>query len=355
MNLHPDIILLFSGGLDSILAARILEEQGLAVRCLHLISPFFGTPENLPFWYESYGLEVVTRDVSESFVSMLQAGPAHGFGKVLNPCVDCKILFLRTARQYMEEVGAKALATGEVLGQRPMSQRRDALQITVREAGVSDVLLRPLSALHLPPSVVEQQGIVDRSRLLGLWGRGRSEQLRLARAWGISPIPTPGGGCRLAERENARRYWSVLRRLPSPAVEDFYLANLGRQFWHRRDDRYFWLCVGRNQTDNGRLERAAGDEDIVLSLPDLPGPLALARYALHWPEEILLAAARMTLSYAPKAVASGGPVQLCMRGRSAYREMALLPERRADLWSEAPWEEVRSQIRAAASESASGK
>ena len=216
--------MLFSGGLDSILAAKVLEEQGLRVRCLHCHSPFFGEPSAVPRWRRRHALDIDALDVADDFCAMLRERPAHGFGKTLNPCVDCKILLLRRARRYMEEVGACFLATGEVLGQRPMSQRRDVLNVIRREAGVGDILLRPLSARLLEPTPMETSGLVDRERLPAISGRGRHAQLELARHFGLTDIPTPGGGCKLTEKENARRYWPVLAHLPAPDSGDFALA-----------------------------------------------------------------------------------------------------------------------------------
>ena len=158
-----DVVVLFSGGLDSILAAKVLEAQGLRVCCLHCHSPFFGDPGAVERWSNLYGLDIRTLDVSDDFCAMLRARPAHGFGKVMNPCVDCKILLLRHARLYMESIGARLLATGEVMGQRPMSQRRDVLNAIRRDAGVQDILLRPLSALHLAPTPAEEEGFVEGS------------------------------------------------------------------------------------------------------------------------------------------------------------------------------------------------
>ncbi len=288
------MIVLFSGGLDSILAARVLEEQGLRVRCLHCVSPFFGDAAALPRWKRLHGLDIVSLDVSADFAALLRRRPGHGFGKVMNPCVDCKILLLRHARLYMESVGARLLATGEVLGQRPMSQRRDTLHLIPREAEVDGLLLRPLCARLLPPIPAEENGLVDRSRLLGISGRGRGEQLALAARFGLREIPTPGGGCRLTERENARRYWPVLTHCAGDGealARDFALANLGRQFWRHLDGRQYWLAVGRNNADNKRLAAAAGPEDALISLTGLPGPLSLARAGAAWPRALLEEAA----------------------------------------------------------------
>ncbi len=346
---QADAVVLFSGGLDSILAAKLLEEQGLRVRCLHFHSPFFGDPAAVGYWRRTYRLEIDAVDVSEDFCDLLRRRPEHNFGKVLNPCMDCKILLLRHARRHMERLGARIVATGEVLGQRPMSQRRDALNVIRRDAGVEDVLLRPLSALHLPPIPAEEEGFVDRSRLLGISGRGRKEQLALAERFRLARIPTPGGGCRLTEKENARRYWPVLCRLPHPTAADFHLANLGRQFWLERHDRYFWLSMGRNVRDNEALAAALGPEDARIGLAGLPGPMAVARFGASWPADVLADAAALTASYAGKALAAaqrGEPIRgraLAPDGRELWR--GLVEPRRDGVWQEPLWEPAREEIR----------
>lgn len=349
---RPDVVLLFSGGLDSILAAKVLEGQGLKVRCLHCISPFFGDAGAVPRWRRVHGLDIVALDVSEDFAAMLRQRPKHGFGKVMNPCVDCKILLLRHARRHLEQVGARCLASGEVLGQRPMSQRRDTLHLIPREAGVRELLLRPLSARLLPPTPAEESGLVDRERLLGISGRGRTDQLELARTFGLKEIPTPGGGCRLTERENARRYWPVLtHRHADPAstdgelAADFRLADLGRQFWREENGRQYWCCVGRNNGDNKRLAAAARPGDALLSLNGLPGPLGLARDGARWPQTLLAEAAALVASYAPRAVAAGGATSMRLSLSEQTREMRVLPARQTGLWGEPAWEAVREAIR----------
>lgn len=286
-------IALFSGGLDSILAARMIQNQGIAVKCLHFVSPFFGKPQEIPAWEKAYGLSIEPVDISTEFVQMLREEPAHGYGKVMNPCVDCKILMMRKAAEIMRESQASFLVSGEVIGQRPMSQRRDTLYSIMREAEVSGDLLRPLCAQHLPPTKAELSGIVDRSQLGSIFGRGRHDQLLMARQWHIFPIPTPAGGCRLAEAENARRYWPVLTYLPDPNPQDFFLANVGRQFWQLETPQTAWLILGRNEQDNLALAHAVGwesedeqsifapkfsDQAWLLRLAEnVPGPLGLLR------------------------------------------------------------------------------
>lgn len=357
-------VALFSGGLDSILAARLLVEQGLTVQCLHFVTPFFGKPQLIPHWEAIYGLKIEAVDVGADFTRLLRRFPEHGYGKVMNPCVDCKILMMRKARERMSALGAQCIVSGEVLGQRPMSQRRDTLNIIAREAGVSGLLLRPLCARHLPPTNAERAGLVDRSRLGAISGRGRREQLEMAARMGLAEIPTPAGGCRLAEKENARRYWPVLTRLADPAPEDFALANVGRQFW--RDDA--WLIMGRNEADNSTLADfvgqtspagppAFGPDAVMLSLATLPGPLALLRLTAEnaraaWREgarefPALLEAAALLASYAPRA-GSGETAVHCrpVAGGPAW-EVRARPSRETGFVSGgASFEDVKAELRA---------
>ena len=348
MSQHtPHALALFSGGLDSILAARLIQEQGLTVQCLHFVSPFFGKPHLVPHWESVYGLSIETVDVSDDYVQMLRARPEHGFGKVMNPCVDCKILMMRHAGRLMRERGASFLISGEVLGQRPMSQRRDTLNIIRRDGDVRDVLLRPLCAQHLDPIEAERTGLVDRSLLLDFFGRGRRSQLELAARMGITEIPTPGGGCKLAEKENARRYWPVLTRLPNPSAADFELSNIGRQFWSGN----CWLAMGRNQDDNQALEDLCRSGDMLFRMRDFSGPIALARpFSNDWTPEALLDAAALTASYAPHAVRAaenGGPVAVNLYIGDTVTVLETVPSRETSrVWGEPEFTEIRKAIMA---------
>ena len=354
MSMHHahkyDALVLFSGGLDSILACKVLQEQGLSILGLHYMSPFFGKPHLVDYWRSEYGVEVALVDVHRQFLDMLFNAP-HGYGKHLNPCVDCKILMLRHARGLLTEYDAQFLATGEVLGQRPMSQRGDTLNLIRKDAGVREVLLRPLSAGKLDPTEMETSGLVDRSLLPALWGRGRRGQLDLAAHFGITDIPTPAGGCRLAEAEPANRYLPILTYLADPRPTDFDLSHLGRQYWAGP----YWLSIGRNQGDNATLEAAAGPDDLLIRLRDVPGPMAIGRqYApapgvdantapQAWPAHIVADAASFVASYAPKARAeaeAGRPVGMLIRrggeqhGKE-WTELEITPARKTPLgWSE---------------------
>ncbi len=365
-----DALVLFSGGLDSILACKVLQDQGLRVLGLHYVSPFFGKPHLLEHWKETYGIDAVPVDIRRAYLDML-AAPRNGWGKHLNPCVDCKILMLRHAKGLLPVYGAHFLATGEVLGQRPMSQRPDSLNLIRKGSGARDVLLRPLSAGKLPPTKMELSGLVDRSRLPALWGRGRKGQLELAAHFGITDFPAPGGGCRLAESDNAKRYLPILVNLADPAPGDFSLSHLGRQYWSGP----YWLSIGRNQEDNEALEAALQPTDILMRLRDVPGPMAIARqYApgpeapagaspQAWPQSVIADAAAFVASYSPKARAeaeAGRPVgvRLLVGGPEAsggaWRELEVTPLRETPLgWAEptavelAAWKKERR--RAAAS------
>ncbi|WP_027191132.1 adenine nucleotide alpha hydrolase family protein [Fundidesulfovibrio putealis] len=301
-----DALAMFSGGLDSILAARTVAAQGLSVLGLHFISPFFGHPDRIAQWSADYGLDIQAVDVGPEYVNMMLARPEHGVGKVLNPCVDCKILMLRRCRLMLEQYGAKFIITGEVKGQRPMSQRRDALDIISREASVRDVLLRPLSAKNLSPTRMEDIGLVDRERLHNFGGRTRKPQFRLARELGIAKIPQSAGGCKLTEMDSAKRYVFLFQYGKPPTADDFHLANVGRQFWSGPH----WLSMGRNREGNEALERLARPGDTLVIVRDHMSPLGLIRPmpGALWDEAALADAAALVASYAPKAVAAGGEV-----------------------------------------------
>ncbi len=329
---------LFSGGLDSILAAKTILDQGLSVLCLHFTSPFFGKPGKIDHWRAIYGLDIEAVDVAEPYVRMLAAGPAHGLGKALNPCVDCKILMLRRAKELLSAYGASFIVSGEVVGQRPMSQRLDALNIISRDADVRDILLRPLCAKKLPPTAAETSGLVDRERLHAMGGRGRKDQMALAQAFGITEIPTPAGGCLLTELESARRFFPLFERIPDPSPADFALANIGRQYWAGP----LWLAIGRNQSDNARLEGLLHEGDLAFKVRDYPGPLAIARRhaGAPWDAAAIADAAAFLASFNPKAVAIDGPVQVGVAG-FAGSPVIVTPSRHTPLgWKEPTWDEA---------------
>jgi len=334
---------LFSGGLDSILAAKTIIAQGLDVLCLHFVSPFFGKPRQIDHWRDIYGLDIIPVDVSEEYVAMLAAGPAHGLGKILNPCVDCKILMLRRAKELLPEYGATFILSGEVLGQRPMSQRRDALDIISRDSATRGLLLRPLCAKRLLETTAETSGLVDREKLHAISGRARKDQMALAKDYGLTEIPTPAGGCLLTEQASARRFFPLFLQAAAPSPSDFDLANIGRQYWAGNH----WLAIGRNQSDNARLEAVARPDDLVFKVRYLPGPLGVARRlpGAVWDTAAIADAAAFVASFNPKARSTDGDVQVDVTGCETS-PVIVTPSRQTPLgWLEPTWDDVREKKR----------
>ena len=333
-----DALALFSGGLDSILAARLVQEQGIRVLGLHFVSPFFGHPDRIKEWEENYSIPVIPVDISCEFGKMLCQGPRHGIGKVLNPCLDCKILMLNTAKAMLGDFSAGFIVSGEVLGQRPMSQRLDALNIIKRDADVKDILVRALSARHLPPTKPEYTGILDREKLGSISGRGRKMQMELARRFNINPLPTPAGGCLLTEKESAKRYLPLIRYKKEPEPEDFHLANTGRQLWNNK----YWLCVGRDKRDNARLEALAKNQDYLFNLAYYPGPLGLGRPLndKDWPVETIAGACEILSRFSPKARKSSRQVDIIVKHKDSEKEILVWPGQieHSSMWQEPAWD-----------------
>ncbi|OQX06484.1 MAG: hypothetical protein BWK76_26175 [Desulfobulbaceae bacterium A2] len=275
---------LYSGGLDSILACRLLQEQGIHIRALQFVTPF--SQGNLleakaataycARAASAWGIELALCDLSPETTALLRH-PSHGFGRNFNPCIDCKILMMRRAREEMARFGASFLVSGEVVGQRPMSQRRDTLRVIARESGCDDILLRPLSAQLLPPTRPEREGLVERDRLLGLSGRGRAAQMALARHYGLVDFPEPAGGCLLTDPILGARiaglYQGPFWFAPSEIQpRDLRLLLLGRQF---RLEGGAWCILGRDEGENERLLSLRRQGDWILWMEERSGPLVL--------------------------------------------------------------------------------
>jgi hypothetical protein len=265
--------------------------QGVAVHAVKFVTPFFGyellarEQEYARTVRENYGIEVILRDVSESYFAMLR-NPAHGYGKNFNPCVDCKILLFREAKRLMPEFSASFLITGEVIGQRPMSQRRDTLRVIERDSGCADILLRPLCAKNLEPTLAEREGLVNRELLLDFNGRGRQPQIQLARRFGISSYPSPAGGCVLAEPGQAKRIAWYYRRYPAVRLNDIRILLFGRHFHLPHGG---WLALGRDEAENARLEALHAPGDFLVHMPERPGPLGVLHGATQ-PDDFAAAA-----------------------------------------------------------------
>ena len=287
---------LFSGGLDSMLAARLVMEQGVEVLALHFITPFFGykskgrEDDAARDFKDRFGVDVRIIDISDEYIRMVRA-PRYGYGSNFNPCLDCKIFMMKKAKGMMDELGYDFIVSGEVLGQRPMSQRRDAMRIVERDSGLDGYLIRPLCAKLMKPTVPEERGLLDRERLLDISGRSRKRQMELAERFGIKDYPTPAGGCLLTDPILSKRIEYLLLEGLDVGVEDVRLASLGRQFRLPRG----MLYVGRNEKDNVRLSSFFREGDTLLKTVDAPGPLSLIRGAAS-SEDVILAA-RITVRY----------------------------------------------------------
>ena len=274
-------IALISGGLDSLLAANLIKNQGVRVVGLHYKIPFCKT--NLKESFPDIGIPLVEFDLTAEFLALL-VKPRYGFGSHMNPCIDCKILMLKKTKELLERFEAKFIITGEVLGQRPMSQNKQSLEAIKRDSGLEDLLLRPLSAQFFPPTLAEREGWVDRKKLLGFNGRQRRPQMELAKAMGIQKYATPAGGCLLTDPCFSQRLKELMSHgeLNAPNLE---LLKVGRHF--RVADKAK-LVVGRNEKENSRIVELSGPRDyLFLPREDIAGPTCLARGELN-PEQLEL-------------------------------------------------------------------
>ncbi len=263
---------LLSGGLDSALAARLLIEQGIEVIGLHLRSPT-ACRSDVQEVARDLGVRLVIREKGEEYLRLLRH-PRYGYGKNMNPCIDCRLFMFQLGRPYLDEFDACFLFTGEVVGQRPMSQHRNSLLMIDKHSGLRGLILRPLSAQVLPETVPEQRGWVDRSRLLGISGRSRTEQLALAQRFGLKHYQSPGGGCLLTDARFSAKLRDLFDHSPEEQtrVDDVELLRLGRHF--RIGDRVK-LVLGRDQDENRRLAAFEGPDRWLIEPEGFHGPSAL--------------------------------------------------------------------------------
>jgi tRNA U34 2-thiouridine synthase MnmA/TrmU len=273
----PRALAMFSGGLDSLLATKVMMNLGVEVLGLHFTAPFIDAkaalnqPSRAQQRAERLGLPLREIDVWPGYLAILK-NPQYGHGKHLNPCVDCKIFFLRQARQIMEAEGYDFVFTGEVLGQRPMSQHRPSLQAILNQSGLQGRLLRPLCAKLLEPTIPEQEGLIDREKLFAFSGRSRKPQLALAAELGIDDPPGSAGGCLLTDANYAARLQDLLSWREPILREDLHLLTVGR---HLKLPSGGKVIVSRNEQENHLLEKWQAAGTFLVSPVDWPGPDAL--------------------------------------------------------------------------------
>ena len=265
-------VVLLSGGLDSTLAARLMLEQGIELHGIYF-SMLWGCCDKTKALAsaDELGIPLMVYKVQEDYIQIIRR-PKYGYGTQLNPCVDCRIYMFTLARKYMEEIGASFVVTGEVFGQRPMSQMRRSLRIIEADAGLEGRLLRPLSARLLEPTLPEVMGIVDRGKLLAISGRSRREQVALANARGITSYTQPAGGCLLTDAEFATKVKDLLAHDERPGAWDMELLTIGR---HVRLTPTTKVILGRNAVENGLLEVYHRPDRTTLVVPQFAGPSAL--------------------------------------------------------------------------------
>jgi len=293
-------LVLFSGGLDSRLAIKLLEDQlgKKNVIALFFLLPFAGgccSDKFCVFQFcqkEGINLHIVDVTKGKLFKEYLKIIKKPKFlrGTALNPCIDCHVFMLKKAKELAEKNNIDIIATGEVLGERPLSQNKKALLLIEKEAGLKGKLLRPLSAKLLPETFAERKGLIDRNKLLDVQGRQRKRQISLARKYGIS-FPNPAGGCLLCEKDYCKKLKSLLEK-KNLCYEDIKLLSVGRHFEESQ------IILGKNKEENMLLEKEKG----LKILPDKPGPTALIRAWKDNEEELIKKAKELIQGYSKHKV-----------------------------------------------------
>jgi len=268
---------LLSGGLDSTLAVKLMMNQGIKVTALNFITPFCtctkkGCAHEASRIAKNFDISIKVVAAGDAYMQVVK-NPKHGYGKNMNPCIDCRIFMLKKAKEYMEEIGASFLFTGEVLGQRPMSQRREAMTIIEKEAGLEGLILRPLSAQFFEPTIPEKEGLVDREKLFGIRGRWRKPQMELAEEFNIGNYLCPAGGCRLTDPQFARRVKEAFEH-HEDGIQDMNLLKYGRHF---RLPGGVKAIVGRNEEENSIISGFAGERDLLMEVVGFGSPITLLK------------------------------------------------------------------------------
>jgi tRNA-specific 2-thiouridylase len=336
-------VALFSGGLDSTLAILTMLKQGIDVKAIKFLTPFdvviSQIPPSPPFLKGGgrgiinfrhslclsnkemniaqrfdFGIEIC--HLADKFIEIVK-NPRFGYGRNMNPCIDCRILMLKEAKVFMNMSGADFIITGEVLGQRPMSQRKDSFYLMDREAGVTDCVLRPLSAKLLKPTSPEAEGIVNREMLCGFSGRSRKPQIALAKTFGLRDYPAPAGGCLLTEPNYSYRLKDLLTHNPDPDIRDINLLRIGRHF---RFSPSCKIIVGRSKEENETI-KSISMNDCLLEVEGCGSPTTLVSGDIT--DEAIKVAASICARYSD-AKNFSEVYAVIINGRNAFR-LRILP------------------------------
>jgi tRNA U34 2-thiouridine synthase MnmA/TrmU len=312
---------LCSGGLDSILAALVLREQGIDVLWVAFETPFFSADKARKASINNK-IPIIVKDITGRYLPMLQ-NPHCGYGKNMNPCLDCHALMFRMAGEMMAENGCDFLFSGEVVGQRPMSQQKKSLRYVEKNSGFDGLILRPLSAKLLPETVMEQNGLVDREQLGDLSGRGRKPQMEMARKFGVTDYPLPAGGCLLTSPGYASRLQDLFEHQEDITVADLNFLAHGR---HLRMEDGSKIIVGRNQKENEALFGLyRPEQDALMQVNAFSGPVTVVPGGGS--EKDLLQAAAVCAGYSSAPL--GAPVEVSVTLPDKVVSLTVIPIPRA--------------------------
>ena len=284
---------LLSGGLDSTLAVKLMLEQGVEVETVNFVTPFCLCGRkgcdaiNVA---SKFHVKLKRVFLDDEYLKML-GKPKHGYGKNMNPCIDCRILMLKKAKRYAKQIGADFIFTGEVLDERPMSQHRRAMETIEEESGLKGKILRPLSAKCLPETDAEKRGLIKREKLLNMKGRSRKRQIELAKSYGLSDYPCPAGGCLLTDRDFAAKVRDLFKYKKDIRLKDISLLRIGRHFRLGPNK----IIVGRNEDENMLLLSLRAPNDHYFEVPDCGSPITILQGRKS--SEAIRTAASLTARY----------------------------------------------------------
>jgi len=270
-HLNKKGLILLSGGLDSVLSAKLLLNQGVEVEAVKFTTVFFSSTDEVKRVCDEFGMKLHIIDVTDEYLKMVKE-PRYGYGKNINPCIDCKIFMLKKAKGLLKTLSASFVVTGEVLGERPMSQRRDAINLIEKRADLKGLILRPLSAKHFEPTLAEKEGIVKRELLLDIKGRSRKPQIALAEELGITEYLAPAGGCLLTDPGFARRMKDLIAN-DEYTLPNIKLLKVGRHFRTNGTK----IVIGRDKEDNKRMLSSTKEGDVIVKTKDFAGPITVVR------------------------------------------------------------------------------
>ncbi|MFA4842885.1 MAG: 7-cyano-7-deazaguanine synthase, partial [Candidatus Omnitrophota bacterium] len=294
--MNKKAVMLLSGGLDSTLAAKLMLDEGIELEAINFVTSFCtctkkGCQHQASKVAKELGIKITVRNITEEYLEVVK-NPRFGYGSGVNPCIDCRIFTFKKAKEFMETTGASFVVTGEVLGERPMSQRRDAIMIIERESGLKKLIVRPLSAKLFDPTIPEELGIINREKLLAISGRSRKPQIELASKLSITEYPCPAGGCLLTDPQFSQRAKDLLEH-DSFTLDNVVLLKVGRHF---RLSNLCKLAVGRNEQENNAILGLSKEKDVLMNAGNTPAPVGLLRGEIN--AEILNKALRIVARYA---------------------------------------------------------